>query len=290
MVVEATKPQKDHAEQFDCGSPASKCGKRSEQRLLALALADEIANALTHVHNLEIRPSAMTRKFASGDVDPEKIGQQLKVGTVLTGHYLQQDRSMRVTLEAIQVKDNKVIWQATLTVPAAQLITLQDQLTKKVRRELPLAIGAGGGTTDTTSVPANPDAYDLYLRSVPVDHDPKPNKEGIAMLERAVGMDPSYAPAWEALGRRYYFDAIYSGGGEEGYKRSNAAYERALALEPDRVSAAGFLAQNHVEQGLLQQAYGEVRDLVERRPGERGRAFLPFLYLAIYGDARRGAT
>ena len=117
----------------------------------------------------------------------------------------------------------------------AKLISLQDQLTKKVRKELPLALGTTSGSADATSVPANPEAYDLYLRSVPVAHDPKPNKEGIVMLERAVGMDPSYAPAWEALGRRYYFDAIYSGGGEQGYNRSSAAYERALALEPDRV-------------------------------------------------------
>jgi hypothetical protein len=26
------------------------------------------------------------------------------------------------------------------------------------------------------------------------------------MLERSVGMDTSYAPAWEALGTRYYYD------------------------------------------------------------------------------------
>jgi serine/threonine protein kinase len=261
--------------------PLQNVGNDPNSDYLRFALADEIANALTHIHNLEIRPSTMTRKYAGADVDPEKVGQQLKVGTVLTGHYLQQDRSMRVTLEAIQVKDNKVIWQSTLTVPAAQLISLQDQLTKKVRRELPIALGTTSGSVDATSVPANPEAYDLYLRSVPVPHDPQPNKEGIAMLERAVGMDPSYAPAWEALGRRYYFDAIYSGGGEEGYKRSNAAYERALALEPDRVSAAGYLAQNHVEQGSLQQAYAEVRDLVRRRP-ENAVAHFSLSYVLRY--------
>ena len=261
--------------------PLQNVGNDPNSDYLRFALADEIANALTHVHNLEIRPSAMTRKFAGADVDPEQAGKQLKVGTVLTGHYLQQQKSMRVTLEAIQVKDNKVIWQSTLTVPAAQLISLQDQLTKKVRKELPLALGTTSGSADATSVPANPEAYDLYLRSVPVAHDPKPNKEGIVMLERAVGMDPSYAPAWEALGRRYYFDAIYSGGGEQGYKRSSAAYERALALEPDRVSAAGYLAQNHVEQGLLQQAYAEVRDLVRRRP-ENAVAHFSLSYVLRY--------
>jgi hypothetical protein len=41
------------------------------------------------------------------------------------------------------------------------------------------------------------------------------------MLERAVGLDPSYGPAWEALGRRYYFDSHYSNGGEAMFQRSN---------------------------------------------------------------------
>ena len=36
VVVEATEPQKEHAEQFDCGAPAAECGERSEQRLFAV--------------------------------------------------------------------------------------------------------------------------------------------------------------------------------------------------------------------------------------------------------------
>ena len=79
-------------------------------------------------------------------------------------------------------------------------------------------------------------------------------------------LDPNYAPAWEALGQRYYFDAIYSDGGAAGYQRSNAAYQRALSLEPGRVSAAGLLAANEVEAGNLDQAYDDARALVQRRP------------------------
>jgi len=33
----------------------------------------------------------------------------------------------------------------------------------------------------------------LFLRSATVPHDPSPNKEAIKMLERAVGLDPTYA-------------------------------------------------------------------------------------------------
>ena len=86
------------------------------------------------------------------------------------------------------------------------------------------------------------------------------------MLEWAVGIDPSYAPAWEALGQRYYFDSTYGGGGEEMFQQSNNAYERAVALDPNRVMAASSLITNRVERGELGRAYDAATDLVRRRP------------------------
>ena len=238
----------------------------AESEFLRFALADEIANALTYARTLEIRPSTSTRKYSNGEADPGKIGRQLRVGTVVAGHFLRQDQILMVTLEAVEVKDNRLIWTGTLTAPADNLIALQNQLAKKVRRELLPALGAGSVTLETSSAPANSTGYDLYLRSVSVPHDGAANKEAIAMLERSVGLDPNYAPAWEALGRRYYFDAIYSGGGTSGYQHSNAAYQRALSLEPGRVGAAGFLAANEVESGNLDKAYADAKELVKRRP------------------------
>ena len=91
-------------------------------------------------------------------------------------------------------------------------------------------------------------------------------KDAIAILQKVVSLDPNYAPAWEVLGRRYYFDAIYSDGGEAGYQRSNESYHRALLLEPGRVSAAGLLAAQEAEGGNLDRAYDDARALVKRRP------------------------
>ncbi len=68
--------------------------------------------------------------------------------------------------------------------------------------------------------PKSEEAYDLYLRSIALPHDVAPNKEAIAMLERAVGIDPSYAPVWDALGLRYYYSGAYGDGGEPMLKRS----------------------------------------------------------------------
>ena len=72
----------------------------------------------------------------------------------------------------------------------------------------------GSGLGQGATRPKNEEAYDLYLRSIALPHDPQPNKDAIAMLERAVGMDPSYAPAWGYLGVRYHYDGAYSNGGD----------------------------------------------------------------------------
>ncbi len=172
-----------------------------------------------------------------------------------------------MTLEAIDVPTDRLLWQTNVMAKADDMIGLQEQLSTQVQHGLlPILGGAAGATEAAASRPKNQQAYDFYLRSVAVPHDPKPNKEAIKMLEWAVGIDPSYAPAWEALGQRYYYDSTFGGGGEEMFQRSNAAYERAVTLDPNRTMAASNLITNRVERGELGRAYDAATDLVRRRP------------------------
>jgi len=233
---------------------------------LRFALADEVSNMLTHVRGMDVRPSSVTRKYKGPEVDPQKAGRELHVGYVLTGHYIEQGDRLMVTLEAVDVGSEKLAWSTNLDVPADDKLALQDRLAAQVRQSLLPALGAAGGFLDTSSRPKNQEAYDLYLRSLVIPDDAAPNKQAIGMLERVVQVDPNYAPAWEELGMRYYYDATYSNGGEEIFQRSNACYEKALQLDPNRIIAAGQLITNRVERSDLTKAYQEAQDLVKRRP------------------------
>jgi tetratricopeptide (TPR) repeat protein len=141
----------------------------------------------------------------------------------------------------------------------------------------------------TASRPKSQEAYDLYLHSLALPHDPGPNKDAIAVLEHVVGVDKDYAPAWEALGQRYYFDSYYGGGGEEMFQRSNAAYERALALDPNGVAAASSLITNRVERGELGRAYNAATDLVRHRP-DSADAHFALSYVLRYAGMQEQAT
>ena len=246
--------------------PFQNVGTDKDTDYLRLALPDEIATALSYVHSLSIRPFATTSKYLSQDLDLQKAGQEMHVSNIVTGHYRKEGSELQVILEAVDVENNRTLWRDTLNVPALDLISMREQVTAKVRQGLVPMLGGGSASSEMGTRPKSEEAYDLYLRSVSAPHDPAPNTAAIAMLERAVGLDPSYAPAWAALGLRYYYDSEYSTGGKQMFQRSNAAYERALSLDPDLVPAAAQLVTNRVEEGELAKAYWDAQALVHRRP------------------------
>jgi len=256
---------------------------------LRFALADEIANTLTYTRTLDVRPSAITRKYVANDVDPQQAGRELHVASVLTGHFLKQGDHLLITLEAIQVEGNRLLWQTNVTAPAQDLIAMQAQMAAQIRQGLLPAIGAEGGFLDTGTRPKNAEAYDLYLHSLALPHDPGPNKDAIAVLEHVVAVDSTYAPAWEELGLRCYYDADYSDGGEPMFQRSNKACERALELDPNRIVAAGQLITNRVERGELGKAYVAAQALVKRRP-ESAEAHFVMGYVYRYAGMLEEAT
>ncbi len=258
---------------------------------LRFALADELTSVLAYSRTLEVRPSSVVRaKYSGSDLDPKKVGIELRVGRLLTGSFREQGINLMVTLEAIDVPTDRLLWQTTITAKVDDMIGLQEQLSAQVQHGLlPILGGAAGAVESSASRPKNQQAYDFYLRSVAVPHDPAPNKEAIKMLEWAVGIDPTYAPAWEALGQRYYFDSIFGGGGETMFQRSNSAYERAVSLDPNRVMAASLLITNRVERGELGRAYDAATDLVRRRPQSADAHFALAYVLRYAGMLNRSA-
>jgi eukaryotic-like serine/threonine-protein kinase len=256
---------------------------------LRFALADEISNVLTHSRTLDVRPSGVTRKYTSPDLDPQRVGRELRVGNVLTGHFLRQGDHLLVTLEATETKTNKMLWQTNFTSSSEDLLALQSQLANQIRQGLLPILGAAGTYLDTGTRPKSQEAYDLYLHSLALPHDAGPNKDAIAVLEHVVQLDPNYAPAWEELGVRSYYDADYSNGGEEMFQRSNKASERALALDPNRIVAAGQLITNRVERGELTRAYEGAQALVKSRP-ESGQAHFTLAFVLRYAGMQEEAA
>jgi TolB-like protein/tRNA A-37 threonylcarbamoyl transferase component Bud32 len=114
--------------------PFQSLGADRSADFLRLALPDEIVTTLSRVPSLATRPLAATRKYDTPDSDPQKAGRELGVDRVMTGHYLRDGDRLHVTLEVTQTDDNRVVWRDTMNGSAADLIPLQQQITRATER------------------------------------------------------------------------------------------------------------------------------------------------------------
>jgi TolB-like protein len=245
--------------------PFQNADSNKDTDFLRLALPDEIATTLSHVQSFSIRPFATTGKYNSTDVDLQQAGRAMGVTSIVTGHYLTEGDQLAITLEAVDVASNRTVWREQVHAAASDRLAMQEQITSRVQQGLVPALGGALIISDAGTRPKDPAAYDLYLHSLALPLDPGPNKDAIAVLEHVVQIDPTYAPAWEALGLRYYIDSECGDGGEAMFKRSNSAYQRALDFDPNLPFAASQLITNRTERGEVTDSYAQAAALVKRR-------------------------
>jgi TolB-like protein/tetratricopeptide (TPR) repeat protein len=251
-----------------------------EADYLRVALADEVATALSWTPSLAVRPMA-PRTFAGG-LSPQQAGRQLGVGEIVTGHFSTHQSALHVTVEAIEVDDNRLLWRDSIATPTDDSLALRDQLTSLIRNGLLPALGTGAPIAATHARPRNAEAYALYLKSLASSSDPAPNRQAIAMLERASSIDADYGDVWVALSDRYYNDGHYGGGGPDALRRSEAAARQALALDLNYIAPVVRLLNLQIEAGRLQDGYDAVRQLVAQHPAS-GEAHFALSYVLRYG-------
>jgi serine/threonine protein kinase len=259
---------------------------------LRMALPDEVATTLSSMRGLSVRPFATTAKYAKSDIDVAQAGKELHVGHLVTGHYQKVGKDLQLTLEAIDVADNRLLWHKSLNIPVEDHVAIHDQVTSNVTNGIIPALGVVSSGESRGTRPKNDEAYDLYLRSISLAHDGAQNTEAIRMLERSVGLDPNFAPALADLGIRYYYDEEYGTGvglmkGPE-YRsdpttyRSYSTLQRALALDPNLLSAEQQIISQDTDRGNLVQAYRQAKSMVERHP-QSGIAHFTLSYVLRYG-------
>jgi TolB-like protein/predicted Ser/Thr protein kinase len=269
--------------------PFQNLGADKDEDFLRMALPDEVSTTLSSVRTLSIRPFATTGKYAAGDVDVQQAGKEMHVGRIVMGHYQKVRAQLQLTLAAIDVGDDRVLWQETMNVPAEDLVAMREQVTSRVRQGLIPALGAASAEADGGTRPTNEEAYDLYLRSVALAHDGDQNREAVRMLERSVGLDATFAPAWSALGKRYYYEEEYGVGATGLMTRTMPTLRRALALDPNLEDAAQQVVSLDTDAGKLVQAFQEAKAMVEKRP-QSGFAHFTLSYVLRYASLSKEAA
>ena len=69
-----------------------------ETDYLGFAMADQIIGSLVYLNHITVRPSSSVRQFENTTVNPTDVGKDLNVDYILSGNYLKEKDSIRLTI------------------------------------------------------------------------------------------------------------------------------------------------------------------------------------------------
>lgn len=232
---------------------------------LGFSLADEIISKLGSINALNVRPSSSVDKYRNQVIDPQKVASDLNVDTLLTGSFIREGDELRITAQLIDVRPDKILWRDVIDVKYDRLLTVQDRVSEQIIKGLELNLTPAEAASIKPAKPINGEAYEYYLRGIDF-YSLNQFADAISALEKSTSLEPNYAPAWAHLGRAYTTHASLEFGGREDYIKAQAAYEKAIALNPSLLEPRIYMANLFTDTGRAEQAVPLLRSVLQDSP------------------------
>jgi TolB-like protein/thioredoxin-like negative regulator of GroEL len=214
--------------------PFTDMSQAHDQEFFADGMAEQILDLLAKIPSLRVIARTSSFQFKGKSEDARVVGEKLGVATLLEGSVRKSGERLRVTAQLIRTADGSHLWSEVYDREVRDVFRTQDEIADAVVSALKVSLL---GAPEQRAVPtANTSAYTFYLQALAstrgftrADQD-----AALAQLQKAVALDPNFAPAWALLADVYSATMVF--GTTEPFEKvgasMTAAAQRALALDP----------------------------------------------------------
>src|SRR5580700_9450447 len=228
--------------------PFQNVGQDSSSDFLGFSLADAVITKLGYVSSLSVRPSSAVEKYRNQSIDIRKVASELNVDTLLTGNFIREGDNFRITPQLIDARTQEILWRGTIDLKYDHLLTVQDHVAQQIVKGLELSLSPSQAEKLKSDQAVDPVAYEYYLRGVDL-YSRNDFPMAIQMLEKSAEIGPNYALTWALLGKSYEAAASLQFGGRQQNEKAQAAFEKALAIQPNQIEANIYMANLFTDTG-----------------------------------------
>ena len=237
----------------------------SDTSYLSFSLADALITHLSRLGALDVRAAAAIYKYRGATTTPKQVAGELRVGRVITGTYVGEGDSLRVTTEMVDAVNDVLLYREAFEVSHQRLAAVADQVARHVVEALHMSVSPRENAAWQADVSRDPVAYELFLRGRD-DYEATRRDSGVAFFERAVAIEPTFARAWAYLGSAHAVNASLRFGGRTDYDRAQRALETALRLDPSDIVPRLAMANVLIESNRVEDAVPLLRGVLEETP------------------------
>ena len=211
---------------------------------LSYGLADSLIFRLSQLPGLKVSPATSVMRYKDKDNDLAKVAGELGVEAIMTGRVLKRGDNLNITVELIDIRNNKSLWGEQYERKMSDLLSTQREIASVITQKLQLKL-SGNEKALTKHYTESNEAYQLYLkgRFYWNKRDEENLRKAIEQFKAASERDPNFALAFVGLSDSYVLLPFYSSTpGSEVLPAAKAYAERALALDESLGEAHASLA------------------------------------------------
>ncbi|MBM3993132.1 MAG: tetratricopeptide repeat protein [Planctomycetes bacterium] len=237
--------------------PFTNMSSDPENEFFSDGLAEELITSLSKVEGLHVASRTSSFAFKGKNENIRKIGDELKVRTVLQGSVRKSGTRLRISAQLTNVADGFQLWAETYDRQLEDVFAIQDEIAQNIAQALKGILTEKEKQVVCKTAAGDVRAYEFYLRGRQFCHQFKRKSLDVArqMFASAIEIDPSYARAHAGLADVLGLLYLNWEPKPELLVQADTASRKALDLDPNSAEA-------HVARGFVlstQKQFAEAR-------------------------------
>ena len=204
-------------------------------------IAESLINSLSKLPQLRVVPRSVVAGYKGKDLDPRKIGKELNVRAVVTGHMRRHGEIISIQADLIDLENVAQLWGQRYDHKLADVLLVQEDISRDIFENLRLKLNV--------EEKKQLEAYRLYLKGRNAWNKRTGDglQQGIEFFNQAIEVDPNYGAAYAGLADCYNMLVVYGRvQPKEGFPKAKEAAMKALEIDES-------LAEAHTSMAFIKQ-------------------------------------
>ena len=251
--------------------PFENLSSDKEQDYFADAITDDLTTDLAHVGNSFVIARNTASTYKGKSVDAKEIGRELGVRFALEGSVRRVGEMITVNAQLISTETGTHLWADRFEGERSKLGQLQADIVARLTNSLGVELVKAEALRGERERPNNPDAVDLTMRADSTllnfnAANASAWNDAIAMLERALAIDPKFEPAMTGLANALQarVAAGWSSDPANDLERAQETADAALAIRPHdewaHMAKAWIFENKHEYRSAIAEAEAAIGD------------------------------
>ncbi len=214
----------------------------AEEDYFCDGVVEDIITGLSRIKWLFVIARNSTFTYKGRAIDVKQVGRELGVGYVLEGSVRKAADRLRITGQLVDAANGAHVWAQLFDGKADDIFALQDEITLSVVGAIEPSLRLAEVERVKRKRPDSLDAYDLVLQAQSDVDSGMPDRatQALALLDRALALNPNYALAHAFAAMSYHNRFLRGGQHEQDRLASIHHAQAAMAQGQDDALALTF--------------------------------------------------